>query len=206
MRTILGAAIGVFAIGLVLILFGARNTAHPQILAASGEQLTASANGSSDVGAGWQADSRQAGSASQMLVNCGPGQRSMVRQSIVAGQPVIEVDCVGEALPRQASRQAQEWTGSGAMAGAFVGDEVQYVAVRPQAQQAVIVSEPRVVQQRPVYRQAPQANRPLQKRLLIIGGSAATGAGVGGLIGGKKGALIGAAIGGGGSTIYEATR
>ena len=42
--------------------------------------------------------------------------------------------------------------------------------------------------------------------LLIIGGSTAAGAGIGGLVGGKKGALIGAALGGGASTIYEATR
>jgi hypothetical protein len=37
----------------------------------------------------------------------------------------------------------------------------------------------------------------------VIGGSTATGAGIGALVGGKKGALIGAAIGGGASTIYE---
>ena len=42
-----------------------------------------------------------------------------------------------------------------------------------------------------------------KKTAMIIGGSTATGAGIGGLIGGKKGALIGAAIGGGASTIYE---
>jgi hypothetical protein len=41
---------------------------------------------------------------------------------------------------------------------------------------------------------------------MIIGGSAAGGAGVGGILGGKKGALIGAAIGGGAASIYEATQ
>ncbi|MGH9348778.1 MAG: hypothetical protein ACRD26_16090 [Vicinamibacterales bacterium] len=44
------------------------------------------------------------------------------------------------------------------------------------------------------------------KTALIIGGSAASGAGVGAIIGGKKGALVGAAIGGGAASIYEATR
>lgn len=44
------------------------------------------------------------------------------------------------------------------------------------------------------------------KSAMIIGGSAASGAGVGGIAGGKKGALIGAAIGGGAASIYEATR
>ncbi len=38
---------------------------------------------------------------------------------------------------------------------------------------------------------------------LLIGGSAAGGAGLGGLIGGKKGALAGAAIGGGAAAIYD---
>ena len=41
---------------------------------------------------------------------------------------------------------------------------------------------------------------------MIVGGTAAAGAGVGGLIGGTRGALIGAAIGGGGAAIYEGTR
>ncbi|PYR36665.1 MAG: hypothetical protein DMF90_09350 [Acidobacteria bacterium] len=41
------------------------------------------------------------------------------------------------------------------------------------------------------------------KSALVIGGSAATGAGVGGLIAGKKGALLGAALGGGAGSLYE---
>jgi len=49
-------------------------------------------------------------------------------------------------------------------------------------------------------------HRSLAKTALIIGGTAASGAGVGGIVGGKKGALLGAAIGGGAASIYEATR
>jgi len=41
---------------------------------------------------------------------------------------------------------------------------------------------------------------------MIIGGTSAAGAGIGGILGGKKGALIGAAIGGGGATNYETTK
>jgi hypothetical protein len=41
---------------------------------------------------------------------------------------------------------------------------------------------------------------------MTIGGSAAWGAGVGGIVQGKMGALIGASIGGGAASIYEATR
>lgn len=44
------------------------------------------------------------------------------------------------------------------------------------------------------------------KSAIIVGGSAATGAGIGGILGGAKGALIGAAIGGGGAAIYEGTK
>jgi len=75
--------------------------------------------------------------------------------------------------------------------------------------------------QRPVYRSAPvqerevvrdqrevvrEDDRSWTKTAMIIGGSAAGGAGVGGIAGGKKGALIGAAIGGGAASIYEATQ
>jgi len=48
--------------------------------------------------------------------------------------------------------------------------------------------------------------RSLAKTALIIGGSTAGAAGLGGLLGGKKGALVGAALGGGAASIYEATR
>jgi hypothetical protein len=48
--------------------------------------------------------------------------------------------------------------------------------------------------------------RDWKKTALVIGGSTASGAGVGAIFGGKKGALIGAAIGGGASTIYESTK
>ena len=68
------------------------------------------------------------------------------------------------------------------------------------------------VAQRTVYREAAPAprvetrHRSIAKTALIIGGSTAGSAGLGGLIGGKKGALIGAALGGGAASIYEATR
>ena len=63
-------------------------------------------------------------------------------------------------------------------------------------------SEPRIVSETVDTR--PQRSK--AKTALIIGGSAASGAGVGGMIGGKKGALIGAALGGGAASIYEASR
>jgi hypothetical protein len=44
------------------------------------------------------------------------------------------------------------------------------------------------------------------KTALMIAGSTATGAGVGGALKGKKGALIGAAVGGGAASIYESAK
>jgi hypothetical protein len=46
--------------------------------------------------------------------------------------------------------------------------------------------------------------RDWKKTALVIGGSTAAGAGIGGIFGGGKGAAIGAAIGGGASTLFEA--
>ena len=60
-------------------------------------------------------------------------------------------------------------------------------------------------QERYVYQEVPK-KRSWQKSALVIGGSAASGAGVGAIVGGKKGALIGTALGGGAASIYEAIR
>jgi hypothetical protein len=76
---------------------------------------------------------------------------------------------------------------------------VQAPAAQP-VQTVVRAEGPRAA---PVER---RRGRDWKKTTLVIGGSTATGAGVGAIFGGKKGALIGAAIGGGGSTIYEATK
>jgi hypothetical protein len=63
------------------------------------------------------------------------------------------------------------------------------------------------VQERVVVEErATQPRRTWAKTAMVIGGSSAAGAGVGGLMGGKKGALVGAAIGGGAASIFEATR
>ena len=59
--------------------------------------------------------------------------------------------------------------------------------------------------ERVIVRERP-ARRSWKKSGLVIGGSAASGAGVGAIVGGKKGALIGAALGGGAASIYEATK
>ena len=100
-------------------------------------------------------------------------------------------------------------------AGALNDARLQYVASSPSGPRAV-----QAVETYPLPRQTVTSPRPVSysdrpvrverapsrdwiKTAMIIGGSTAAGAGVGGIFGGKKGALIGAAIGGGASTIYE---
>ena len=85
-----------------------------------------------------------------------------------------------------------------------------FAATRP----AVVRTAPRrtvarsvePVNDRVVYREEEPQTRSWQKTAMIIGGSTAGGAGIGGIVGGKKGALIGAALGGGAASIYEATK
>ena len=71
-------------------------------------------------------------------------------------------------------------------------------AYRAPVQEREVVQDEREV--------AREDDRSWGKTAMVVGGSAAGGAGVGGILGGKKGALIGAAIGGGAASIYEATQ
>jgi hypothetical protein len=75
------------------------------------------------------------------------------------------------------------------------------VETYPNAPRATTLARP-VSYQQPVHAQR-SPSRDWAKTAMVIGGSTAAGAGLGGIFGGKKGALIGAAIGGGASTIYE---
>jgi hypothetical protein len=75
-------------------------------------------------------------------------------------------------------------------------------APQPTVNRTVATAAPREV----VVEDDVRPERSWAKTAMIVGGSAVGGAGVGGVVGGKKGALIGAAIGGGAASIYEATR
>jgi hypothetical protein len=126
-----------------------------------------------------------------VLVSCGAGQQTLVRQIWLNGQPISQGECV-----------------QGARGVAYPGAQLRTVADR-QAVYDEVLPERRVA--RPVYREAAPVQRAAprrswQKTALIIGGATAAGAGVGGAVGGRKGALIGAAIGGGSSTIFEALK
>jgi hypothetical protein len=116
---------------------------------------------------------------------------------------------------------AQPSFGAGATVPCANGMQVTYPygnpylgngAVPVSAQQPVRTIE--MVERTPVMRRqtavrttvARAPRRDWKKTALVVGGSTATAAGIGGLIGGKKGALVGAALGGGVSTLYETTR
>jgi hypothetical protein len=76
----------------------------------------------------------------------------------------------------------------------------QYVSERVTPQPAVRRVSP---QRTYASEQVAAPKRSWQKSALLIGGSAAGGAGVGALIGGKKGAGIGALLGGGTAAVYD---
>jgi hypothetical protein len=96
--------------------------------------------------------------APPVVVACGPGQHTVVRDGYVGGERVTRISCVGSS---------------------------RYLPVRYTAR---------------------RAHRSWGKSALVIGGSAATGAGIGGIVDGRKGALIGAALGGGAGSLFEASK
>jgi hypothetical protein len=80
------------------------------------------------------------------------------------------------------------------------------VNAQPVGMIAAVDSAP-VVRRRTAVRTVVRApRRDWKKTALVIGGSTATAAGIGALVGGKKGSLVGAALGGGVSTLYETNR
>ena len=151
----------------------------------------------------------QAGSP--VVVSCEPHQRTLVRPVVVNGQALSQVECVAAAAQPQAA----------AYAPAAVQPAAYYTAAQPQRQPQRVVYEdmaPARVVQAPTYRSARpvrtrqvvyddpvrvKKDRSVKKSVAIIGSSAAVGAGVGAITGGKKGALIGDAIGGGGAAIWD---
>jgi uncharacterized protein YcfJ len=141
--------------------------------------------------------------ASNVAVNCEPGQQALVRQTVVKGEPHVAIQCA-TAL------------GIGAPIG-YAPEFAHPLAGDPRLIPAnyVVAAEPtpaRLVSRLPVTRtvasstRTGERRRSWQKTALVIGGSAGAGAGIGAIVGGKKGALIGAAIGGGGAGLYEAMK
>ncbi len=160
------------------------------------------------------ASASAAGAGAPVLVNCEPHQRALVRQKVVNGETVAQVDCVsGAAAPVYTDIYGRPLSSPYGMTTPSPYGMTPAVYTAPQVVPATVaysVPETRVVRTRqviePERRVVRRSGRTWKKSALVIGGSTAAGAGIGGLIGGKKGALVGAAIGGGASTIFESTK
>lgn len=129
-------------------------------------------------------------------LQCQPYEEAVLRRALVAGREVTDVTCITRAAsyaPQAAYAQPIGYTQP-----VYDGNTVR----RP-ATPARTVSQPSRARTTAARR---ESDRSWGKTAMIIGGSAGGGAGIGGLIAGKKGALIGAAIGGGAATIYEARK
>lgn len=131
--------------------------------------------------------------SSPVLVNTGGAQISILPSMGADGRPGPVVINVG--------------------AGSPVHDNGQVQAIpaiyRPTVQSAYEpeVRPRRVVRTAPEPAQVRSRQRTWQQEALIIGGSAAAGAGIGAVAGGKKGAAIGAVSGGVAGLVYDlATR
>lgn len=121
---------------------------------------------------------------------------------------IMQYDARGDAYqlarPMYASERLPYDDPSASAARAPVAYPVSMTRPAVAYQPAVAPAPHRATSTRTVVERNP--GRDWMKTALVIGGSTATGAGVGAIVGGKKGALIGAAIGGGASTLFEAKK
>lgn len=139
-----------------------------------------------------------------VVVSCEPHQRTLVRPVVVNGATISQIECV--AADGQAAYASMNGMAPQAVAAGYY-QQVQpvYTDLAP-ARVASVRTVARPVRTRQVVYDEPvrvRRNRSVKKSAVIIGSSAAIGAGVGAVTGGKKGALIGAAIGGGGAAIWD---
>jgi hypothetical protein len=119
-----------------------------------------------------------------VVVECGSGQRAVMEQRRINGRTQVVARC-------------ERARTSGVVYDEY-GRAVQTRPVAYGTSRAARRSAGNYAERAP--------RRTKTKSALMIAGSAATGAGVGAAIKGKKGALIGAAIGGGSASIYEAAK
>ena len=125
------------------------------------------------------------------------------------GRMVVASLAAGAALAAPAASSAQGYRAVSDAAPAVVVEcgPGQRAVMSQRAEQIVARCESATVARRSVTRSVERVPRRTKtKTALMIAGSTATGAGVGGALKGKKGALIGAAIGGGTASIYEAAK
>ena len=196
MKALIGGVASVAALGGALLLANTRSTSTA-MQAQNPAQTVASTSALAQTG--------------PTFVDCGPGRVAMFRP-VAAGQAISQVECV----PSPNAGLAQGYVEPNYMVpGSYP------VQQQPAVQERVVyrtVERP-VTRRTSSYRRtasyspartAPaevKRGRSWKKSALIIGGSAAGGAGVGAILGGGSGAKKGAIVGGIGGLVYDlATR
>lgn len=128
--------------------------------------------------------------AAAPLVDCGPGRQAVTRPVVVAQQVVPQVECVALVAPA-APTVVRPVTRSRAVQPTYTRYAPDRVVDSFDEPRETVVKQP----------------RSWKKSALIIGGSAAGGAGIGAIFDGGKGAKKGAVIGGVAGVVYDiATR
>ena len=156
-------------------------------------------------------EATNAPAGSPVVVSCEPNQRTLVRPVLVNGATVSQIECVSTDGQAAASAQPTAMTPQALPAGYSYGSQPVYqdlaparvVPVRTQTVPVRTEAARPVRTRQVVYDEPVRRTRSVKKSAVIIGSSAAIGAGVGAVSGGKKGALIGAAIGGGGAAVWD---
>lgn len=158
-------------------------------------------------------------SGAPVLLSCPAGQQPLLRQVVVNGASVPQVECVLAPTGAVATAPVAAPPVAPPMVPQAVAPAaVPMTALAPQTSAPVPVAAEPVQVTRTVRRPAARRvvytedgydevrvkpRRSWKKSALIIGSSAGVGAGIGAATGGKKGALIGAAVGGGAATIWD---
>src|SRR5262249_1237244 len=132
-----------------------------------------------------------------------PNQNPYAAQANYAYGSPAAFGVPASAVPCSNDMQVTYPYGNPSFGTAAVGNPVAALPVRAGA----VVDRTPVARRTTAVRTVARApRRDWKKTALVVGGSTATAAGIGALVGGKKGALVGAALGGGLSTLYETTR
>jgi hypothetical protein len=148
----------------------------------------------------------------EVLVGCEPHQQTLIRQTLVRGREIAQVECVDN--PDAGYAAAPVHHSAPVYHGAPAYHIPPQTAPAPGVMPAVVTAPaaaPRAARTNPAPAQstgrAQPRKRSTAKSAVIIASSAGAGAGVGAAVGGKKGALIGAAVGGGSAVVWDqATR
>jgi hypothetical protein len=149
--------------------------------------------------------------AAPMAVSCEPNQRAIVRPVVINGATVSQVECVSgqyAAAPAAVPAAYQPGVPAAVPVSYVPAAPAQYAPLEntrvvPVHEYPARTAAPQRVTYQRVPERAHRSTRSVKKSAVIIGSSAAGGAGLGALLGGKKGAAIGAIVGGGGATAWD---